>query len=91
MYPVTRQVGNSTPDLHTARLLTSNRFLLLPDESSEDTSGRLRHSNANLLFADPSKWCSCMEELDGADRFAFEEFGVGSKAKGFQQLGLHLF
>jgi len=65
--------------------------LLLPDESSEDTSGRLRHSNANLLFADPSKWCSCMEELDGADRFAFEEFGVGSKAKGFQQLGLHLF
>ncbi len=54
-------------------------------------SGRLRHSNANLLFTDLSKSCSCKGELDGADRFAFEEFGIGSKAKGFQQLGLHLF
>jgi hypothetical protein len=65
--------------------------LLLPDESSEDASGRLRHSNANLLFTDLSKSCFCMEELDGADRFAFEEFGVRSEAEGFQQLGLHLF
>ena len=29
-------------------------------------------------------------ELDGADRFAFEEFGVRSEAESFQQLGLHL-
>ncbi len=65
--------------------------MLLTDESSEDASGRLRHSNANLLFTDLSKSCSCKGELDGADRFAFEEFGIGSKAKGFQQLGLHLF
>ena len=84
-------MGNSTTEIYTARLLTNNRFLLLPDESLVDASGRLPHSNANLLFADPSKWCSCMGELDGADRFAFEEFGVASKAKGFQQLGLHLF
>jgi len=64
--------------------------LLLPDESSEDTSGRLRHSNANPLLTDPSKRCSRKGELDGADRFAFEEFGVRSEAESFQQLGLHL-
>jgi len=49
----------------------------------------LRHSNANLLFTDPSKRCSCKEELDGADCFTFEEFGVGSEAEGFQHAGLH--
>src|SRR6266481_439189 len=30
-------------------------------------------------------------ELDGADCFAFEEFGVGSEAEGFQHVGLHSF
>jgi hypothetical protein len=29
-------------------------------------------------------------ELDGADCFTVEEFGVGSEAEGFQQIGLHL-
>jgi uncharacterized protein GlcG (DUF336 family) len=43
-----------------------------------------------VLFTDPSKGCSCKGELDGADRFAFEEFGVRSEAESFQQLGLHL-
>jgi hypothetical protein len=39
-----------------------------------------------------SYWrCSCKRELDGTDCFTFEEFGVGSEAEGFQQLGLHLF
>ncbi len=28
--------------------------------------------------------------LDGADRFAFEEFGVGSEAEGCQYVGLYL-
>ena len=28
--------------------------------------------------------------LDGADRFTFEEFGVGSEAEGCQYVGLHL-
>jgi hypothetical protein len=77
-------------------------FLLLLDKSSEDTSGGrglqrlalssnpLRHSSANLLFTDPSKRSSCKVELDGADCFTFEEFGVGSKAEGFQHVGLHL-
>ena len=32
---------------------------------------------------------SCKRELDGADGFAFEEFGVGSDTEGFQQAGLH--
>ena len=27
--------------------------------------------------------CSCKGELNGADCFAFEEFGVGGKAEGF--------
>jgi len=30
------------------------------------------------------------EELYGADGFAFEEFGVGGEAEGFQRVGLHL-
>jgi hypothetical protein len=44
---------------------------------------RAAHSNANLLFTDPSKRYSCKGELDGADCFTFEEFGVGSEAEGF--------
>ena len=37
----------------------------------------------NLLLTDPSRRCSDEGELDGADRFTFEEFGVGSRAEGF--------
>ncbi len=44
----------------------------------------------NPLFTDPSKRCSCKGELDGADRFTFEEFGVGSEAEGCQYVGLYL-
>jgi hypothetical protein len=32
----------------------------------------------------------CKRELDGADGFTFEEFGVGSDTEGFQQADLHL-
>ena len=44
---------------------------------------RAAHSNANLLFTDPSKRRSRKGELDGADCLTFEEFGVGSEAEGF--------
>jgi hypothetical protein len=33
---------------------------------------------------------SCKRQLDGADGFTREEFGVGSDTEGFQQAGLHL-
>jgi hypothetical protein len=44
----------------------------------------LRHSSANR-FIDGSlpKGVPARRALDGADRFAFEEFGVGSKAEPF--------
>jgi hypothetical protein len=46
----------------------------------------------NPKEAQQSEWkLACKRELDGADCFTFEEFGVGSEAEGFQQLGLHLF
>ena|ERR1700687_345206 len=32
----------------------------------------------------------CAGDLNGADGFAFEEFGVGSEAEAFYHLGLHL-
>ena len=31
------------------------------------------------------------QSLSGGDWSIFKEFGVGSEAEGFQQLGLHLF
>ena len=31
----------------------------------------------------PPEGCSCKRELDGADGFTFEEFGVGSDTEGF--------
>ena len=50
----------------------------------------LRHSSANLSVDGPlQEGCSCKRELDGADSFTFEEFGVGSEAEGFQHAGLH--
>jgi hypothetical protein len=41
---------------------------------------------ANLyvdVLTAPPEGCSCKRELDGADGFAFEEFGVGSDTEGF--------
>jgi hypothetical protein len=41
-------------------------------------------------LTDPSRRCSWKRELDGADGFAFEEFGVRTKAEAFQHLALNL-
>ena len=38
----------------------------------------------------PSRSCSCKRELDGANGFTFEEFGVGGDTESFQQAGLYL-
>jgi hypothetical protein len=51
-----------------------------------DTSGEfftLRNFSRVIAFL-LLRRCSCKRELDGADCFTFEEFGVGSEAKGFQ-------
>jgi hypothetical protein len=50
------------------------------------TSAGRRHVRANLYvdgLTSPPEGCSCKRELDGADGFAFEEFGVGSDTEGF--------
>jgi hypothetical protein len=36
-----------------------------------------------FLLTNPPEGCSCKRELDGADGFTFEEFGVGSDTEGF--------
>jgi hypothetical protein len=39
--------------------------------------------SASLYVDGPPEGCSCKGELDGADGFTFDEFGVGGDTEGF--------
>jgi len=47
---------------------------------------RLRHSNANLLFTDPSIKVFVQGELDGAGAFTLEEFVSAARPKASSML-----